>query len=103
MSEDEARKLAEDRREQRAAKDFAAADELRDRIRELGYEVVDTAEGFELTAISQRRLRPEEVESVLEQDPMYEFSVHWIVQGWSDDVARGIDGFRRHGGDARVQ
>ncbi|TMK72214.1 MAG: glycosyltransferase [Actinobacteria bacterium] len=103
MSEDEARKLAEDRRERRAAKDFAAADELRDRIRELGYEVVDTAEGFELTPVSERRLRPEEVESVLEQHPMYEFSVHWIVQGWSEDVARGIEGFRRHGSDTGVQ
>src|SRR5207248_9170705 len=103
MSEEGARRLAEERRERRTAKDFAAADELRDRIHELGYDVVDTAEGFELTAISRPSIRPEDVESLLDEDPTHEFSVHWIVQGWSEDVARGIEAFRRHSGDARMQ
>ena len=51
MSEREARELAEERRERRAAKDFAAADALRDRIRDLGYDVTDTPDGFELTPV----------------------------------------------------
>ena len=103
MSETEARRLAEERRDKRTAKDFAAADELRDRIHELGYDVVDTAEGFELTAIARQRVRPEDVESVLDAKATHDFSVHWIAQAWSEDVVRGIEGFRRHGDEAGVQ
>ena len=41
----EAQKLMEEREEARAAKDFGRADELRDRLAELGWEVRDSAEG----------------------------------------------------------
>src|SRR4051812_5179679 len=41
----EARKLMKEREEARAAKDFARADGLRDRLAELGWEVRDSAEG----------------------------------------------------------
>jgi len=41
----EARKLMQEREEARGAKDFARADELRDRLAELGWEVRDSAEG----------------------------------------------------------
>ena len=41
----EARQLMEEREEARAGKDFARADELRDRLAELGWEVRDSAEG----------------------------------------------------------
>ena len=40
--------LAEQRQASRAAGDYAAADQLRDQIKDAGYEVVDTAEGFSL-------------------------------------------------------
>jgi cysteinyl-tRNA synthetase len=40
--------LAEQRRERRKARDFAAADRLRDEIREKGYEVRDVGDGFKL-------------------------------------------------------
>lgn len=40
--------LAQQRHDSRAAGDYAAADELRDRIKAAGYEVVDTADGFAL-------------------------------------------------------
>jgi hypothetical protein len=103
VAEGEARRLAEERRDKRASKDFAAADALRDRIRELGYEVVDTAGGFELKAAQQQRVRAEDVESVLGAEPRYDFSVHWIVQGWPEDAVRGIGGFRRHDEGAGVQ
>ena len=97
MSEDEARRLAEERRERRAAKDFAAADALRDRIRDLGFEVKDTAEGFDLTeAAGPARTTPKQVESVLDEPATFEFTVHWVVQGWPEDAVRGIDAFRRH-------
>ncbi len=45
---EEVRELAEQREQARAARDFAAADELREKIAALGWEVRDGAQGFEL-------------------------------------------------------
>jgi cysteinyl-tRNA synthetase len=47
-ADDEAEKLLEDRQEARADKDFERADEIRDRLAELGWEVRDSAEGAKL-------------------------------------------------------
>jgi cysteinyl-tRNA synthetase len=47
-ADDEAEKLLEERQEARAAKDFARADEIRDRLAALGWEVRDGAEGAKL-------------------------------------------------------
>ena len=43
--------LVEQRKEARKAKDFALADELRDKITALGYEVKETRQGTEITKI----------------------------------------------------
>jgi cysteinyl-tRNA synthetase len=43
-----AKELMEEREEARAAKDFGRADEIRDRLAELGWEVRDGAEGAKL-------------------------------------------------------
>jgi len=48
---DEVVRLAAEREAARVARDFAAADALRARIRDLGYEVTDTAEGHRLDPI----------------------------------------------------
>ena len=45
---EEVRRLAEEREQARAARDFARADELRDEIRALGFVVTDTPEGPQL-------------------------------------------------------
>jgi cysteinyl-tRNA synthetase len=45
---DEAQELLEERLEARAAKDFGRADEIRDRLAELGWEVRDGTEGAKL-------------------------------------------------------
>jgi cysteinyl-tRNA synthetase len=107
MSEppEEVRKLAVERENKRSDRDFAAADRLRDRIRELGWESIDTARGTKLERIVREtpRLRPDEVESVLDGEPAASFSVHWLVQGWPEDVVRGIESFRRRCGDHAVQ
>ena len=42
--------LAQERLDARAAKDFAKADQLRDQIAALGFEVIDVAGGFEFRA-----------------------------------------------------
>jgi cysteinyl-tRNA synthetase len=47
----EVMELAEQRKEARKAKDFALADELRDKITALGYEVKETRQGTEINKI----------------------------------------------------
>ncbi len=47
-ADEEAEKLLGERRAARAAKDFGRADEIRDRLAELGWEVRDSAEGAKL-------------------------------------------------------
>ena len=47
-ADDEAEKLFEERQAARAAKDFGRADQIRDRLAELGWEVRDGAEGAKL-------------------------------------------------------
>lgn len=101
--------LAAEREERRAAEDFAAADALRDRITELGFRVVDSPEGPRLEPLEAqplagpRRMSPEEVTSVLDEPPAADVSVQWVVQGWPEDVARGIASLRRFEGDRLVQ
>lgn len=103
---EEVQALAAERREARAAKDFARADALRDAIAELGYRVVDSPEGstFEPIAPAEEpRVRARDVPSVLDEPPTYDVSVHWIVEGWPEDVARALAGFRAHGRGRDVQ
>ena len=99
-------RLARERDEKRKEKDYAAADALRDRIRELGYDVTDTPEGGKLEPVAapgEQRLSPREVASVLDEPAAFDFSVHWIVQGWPGDVLRGIEALGRHSGQHTAQ
>ena len=90
---EEVRRLAEERAARRAARDFPAADELRDRIRALGYEAVDgPGGGYEL--------RP--LPGATETSP-HDFSVQWVAEGWPEDVARGIAAFDRHHRGASIR
>ena len=109
---DEVRRLAAEREERRKAKDFAAADGLRDRIGDLGFTVVDSPDGPRLEPIAAAagqgeeapaRVRPEDVPSVLEEPATFDATVHWVVEGWPEDVARALEGFRSHQGGRRVQ
>jgi hypothetical protein len=103
---DEVRALAAERDERRGAKDFAAADALRDRIAQLGFAVIDGPDGpsFEPLATAEpRRIAPHDVGSVLDEPPTADVSVHWVVEGWPDDVARALAGFRANEGGRDVQ
>jgi cysteinyl-tRNA synthetase len=94
---EEVRALAARREDARAAKDFATADELRDRIAALGYRVADRPGGVTLEAFSPapvRRRRAAEVPSLLDEPPTADVSIHWVVQGWPEDVLRALGGFR---------
>ncbi|HEX9824534.1 MAG TPA: glycosyltransferase [Actinomycetota bacterium] len=104
---EEVRRLAEERAAKRAARDFGAADELRDRILDLGWIVRDAAGGFDLEPAGEPeaplRVRVEDVASVLDEAPTHDVSVHWLPERWPDDVVRGIESFRRHQGVRTVQ
>jgi hypothetical protein len=105
---DEVRRLAAEREERRRRKDFAEADALRDRIEGLGFRVVDAPGGTSLERIETaraavERVRPADVPSVLELPPRYDVTVQWVVEGWPEDVERGLAAFRRHSGRRSVQ
>jgi hypothetical protein len=106
---DEVRRLAAEREDARARGDFGAADALRDRILEAGYAVTDTPEGPQLdpaappTAAPAARMRPADVPSMLDRPVEFDATAHWLVQGWPEDVERGIASFERHCGERSVQ
>jgi hypothetical protein len=106
---DEVRRLAAEREQRRASKDFAAADALRDRIAGLGYRIVDAPEGATFEPISPEgpeapaRMRPRDVESLLDDEPTADVSVHWVVEGWPEDVVRALAGLRANQGPRDVQ
>jgi cysteinyl-tRNA synthetase len=89
----EVQELAEQRAALRAAKDYEGADALRDRIASAGWEIVDEPGGWRLEAAPTPEAEPEPADA----------SIHWIVEGWPDDVRRGIASFRSWAGDRAVQ
>jgi hypothetical protein len=105
------RDLAAERAERRAEKNFAGADELRDRIATLGWTVVDEPGGWRLDPVASEppsvdgaaRMRPADIESVLDQPATTDISIHWVVEGWPEDVVRAIASFRSNTGGRDVQ
>jgi cysteinyl-tRNA synthetase len=98
--------LAERRAAARAARDYAAADALREELSTAGWSVLDRPDGswtlepvVEATPV---RLRPGAVPSVLGDPPSVDASLHWVVEGWPDDVRRAIASFRRHHAGRRL-
>ena len=90
----EVRRLAEERAAARAARDFASADRIRDELAAAGWRVVDGPDGaYELEPIG----------SVDDAAVGFAVSLHWVCEGWPEDIDRAIGGFRRHAGDLAVQ
>ena len=103
---DEVRALAAERDARRRAKDFAAADALRDRIARLGFSVIDGPDGvlLEPLAVTQpRRIAAHDVESLLDEPATADVSVHWVVEGWPEDVGRALAGLRANRGGREVR
>jgi hypothetical protein len=100
---EEVRDLADRRERARQARDFAEADALRDLIRAAGFDVTDTPSGPLLSrrepeappAASPLFLRSDDVPSLLGNPPIYPVSFQWVVQGWPEDIVRGIRSVRR--------
>jgi len=103
---DEVRALAAERTERRADRDFAAADAIRDRIAELGFRIVDGPGGpsFEpIASAAAERDRADQIQSLLDGPATRDVSVHWVVQGWPEDVVRALAAFRANQAGRDVQ
>ncbi len=99
--------MVDEREAARARRDFAAADTLRERIREAGYDIEDTPEGPRV-GVAERAgpeppLRPADVPSALGEPPQFDLSLHWLVEGWPQDIRRGIESVERHRGGWAIQ
>ena len=79
----QAEELLAERARLREARDFAAADAIRDRLRQGGWEAVDTREGSELR----------EVEA---PPPPRTVTMLTLVHGWPADAERWLDGVLAH-------
>jgi cysteinyl-tRNA synthetase len=101
--------LAEARARARVGRDFQAADALRSEIEAAGWTIVDEPGGaWRLDPVATgdagaRRVQPREVASRLAEPATVDVSVHWVCEGWPDDVARAVASFRAHQGDRRVR
>lgn len=102
------RALAEERAAARAAKDFASADVLRDRIAEQGWTVLDEPGGWRLAPLAAAepvpsRIRASDVPSVLEEPSTADVSLQWVCEGWPEDIERAIASFRAAAGRRTLQ
>jgi hypothetical protein len=101
--------LAKARAAARAAKDFTAADALRDRIAGHGWSVIDHSDGWRLEPSAAVRPGPPEIVGAdrpgdrLDRPPDRDLSVQWVLDGWPEDVERGLSAFRAEAGGRSVQ
>jgi hypothetical protein len=93
--EEELRRLGEARKSARAERNFALADELRDQILALGFEIIDTPEGFSFAPSqkSQRKKFPSyqrigDIRSLLGKS--YQVSIALIVDGFAEDARETV-------------
>ena len=95
------RALAAERDEARRNRGYAAADALRERIEAAGFRVTDTPEGPRLEPLADevggsQGAGPDgapSVPSALGDPPTVDVTLHWLVEGWPEDVTRGIASF----------
>jgi hypothetical protein len=97
---DDARRLADERAEARVRRDWATADRLRDELRALGWEAVDSAAGSTLrpapaaAAGETSYVRAEDLTSLLDQPATLDASLVTMVDDHPGDLARLADALR---------
>jgi len=101
------RALAAERAAARARGGFAAADALRERIAAEGWKVTDAPDGgFVLEPVVEPGpvpgVAPHDVDPILQEPATSDVSVHWVLEGWPQDVRRAIAAFREHAGGRSV-
>jgi hypothetical protein len=97
--------LAERRSAARSSRDFALADALREELTAAGWRVKDGPGGWRLEPRVEEqptRVRAAEVVSALGDRPDADASVQWVLEGWPDDVRRGLEAFRANAGARRI-
>ena len=100
---DEVTRLVAERSKARGAGNFEEADRLRDRIRDLGWEVMDGPDGTALRPAlpsaadaSVGYARPEDLASLLEEAPSLEASLVVLADDHGDDLDRLLRGLSGH-------
>jgi glycosyltransferase involved in cell wall biosynthesis len=89
--------LLEQRQAARERRDFAAADAIRDQLREAGWLVRDTPDGPELTeAPPYQTLDPAALAPRWDEPDLAEVSVVVHVAGWAEDVGRATRALAAH-------
>jgi GT2 family glycosyltransferase len=92
--------LARARAAARAAKDFTLADDLRGRIAEHGWAVLDGPDGWRLDRTPAVVDRPG---GVLSRGVNHDVSVQWVLDGWPEDIDRALAAFKAQAGRRSVQ
>jgi glycosyltransferase involved in cell wall biosynthesis len=101
--------LAHARAAARAAKDFAAADDLRDQIALHGWAILDVPEGWRLEIAPapaggrSASVKSSSVDDVLGRAPDHDVSVQWVLDGWPEDIERALGAFRARAGGRWIQ
>src|SRR6266480_2930753 len=100
---DEVTRLVAERSQARVAGDFQEADRLRERIRDLGWEVMDGPDGTALRpalpAVADASVayaRPEDLASLLEEAPSLEASLVVVADDHPGDLERLLRGLGSH-------
>jgi len=83
LDKEEAQRLPDARVERRRARDFEAADNIRQRLRDGGWEAVDSAAGSELQAIRAQT-------AATSTPPARAVTLLTVVHGWLPDVERWL-------------
>lgn len=98
---EEVANLAERRAQARAARDFAAADALRDEIASHGWQVRDTDEGYELTPAPPYAVAPTvgALPDHSEDPDTHRVTVALVFEGWPDDVRACMEALLTHAPD----
>ena len=90
---------AEQRATARQDKDFATADELRQRIVDAGWLLTDTPDGFELTEAPPFAVleRLTDLPDRSQEPDTHPVSALLVVDGWPDDVRTCVESLLQHG------
>ena len=99
---DDVRRLIDERSEARAARDWQLADDLRDRIAALGWEVQDGPRGSTVrpllpaAAVPTGYADPSDLESLLDQPAAVAASVQLVAEDHAGDLQRAVAGLAAH-------
>ena len=100
---EEVRRLVAERADARADGDYQEADRIRERVRELGWEVMDSPRGTTVRPVLPSQTdalvgyaRPEDLASLLEEPPIVDASLVVLAEDHQADLDRLLHGLSSH-------